>query len=130
MRLARVLALSCAAYALVGCGTSQSQQVQAKLQQFAHAVADRDTAALCDDVLAPALIAKLSSIGASCRPAMKTFVDSVSNPTLSVSRVTIHDDTASAVVRAGATGQATVSEPITLTRTTHGWRVSTLASAR
>ena len=53
MRVGCAFALVGCALALAGCGTSPRQQVEAKVQQFAHATASKDYAALCDDVLAP-----------------------------------------------------------------------------
>jgi ketosteroid isomerase-like protein len=130
MRLARGIALLGVAYALAGCGTSQGDEVQAKLQQFAHAVAQRDSGALCDDVLAPALIRHLTAIGLTCDQAMKTFVSGVQNPKLSVSAVAVHGRSATAIVRSGARGQPTSRETVGLTRTAHGWRLTSLASPR
>ena len=87
MRPGYALAVLGAAYALSGCGASASDQVQAKLEQFAHAVAARDTSTLCSQVLAPDLVGHLNAAGLSCEQAMKTFVQSVCDPRLSVSKV-------------------------------------------
>ena len=89
MRVGCAFALVGCALALAGCGTSPRQQVEAKVQQFAHATASKDYAALCDDVLAPALVAHLKAAGLSCRQAMKIFVSSVQNPTIRISRVSV-----------------------------------------
>ena len=130
MRPGRVTALICSAYALAGCGATAHQQVEAKVQQFARATANRDYAALCDDVLAPALVAHLTAAGLSCEQAMRVFVSSVQNPTISISKVTVRGSTASAVVLASATGQPAAIESIQLLNTKHGWRLESLASPR
>lgn len=130
MRPARAIALLGAAYALAGCGASANQQVQAKLQQFAHAVANRDPATLCNQVLAPALVDHLTAAGLTCREAMETFVQSVSDPTISISKVTVHGQSASAVVLASAKGQPSSLEAVQLTNTKTGWRLTSLASPR
>jgi hypothetical protein len=130
MRLARVVVLLCSAYALAGCGASAHQQVEAKVQEFAHATANRDYAALCDDVLAPSLVAHLTAAGLSCKQAMRIFVASVQNPMISVAKVTVRGSTASAVVLATATGQPAAFESIQLIDTKHGWRLASLASPR
>ena len=110
-----------------GCGADQSQLVEAKLQQYAHAVAGRDAATLCRQVLAPQLIAILQQqTGLSCRQAMTTYVDSVNQPTLSVSKVTVHGTRATAVVLAGARSQTAALGTIHLTRGSGGWRVAAL----
>jgi hypothetical protein len=130
MRPGYAFALLGAAYALSGCGASASDQVQAKLEQFAHAVAARDTATLCSQVLAPDLVGHLNAAGLSCEQAMKTFVQSVSDPSLSVSKVHVKNDSASAVVLAQAKGQPSSLESVQLTNTKKGWRLSSLASPR
>lgn len=130
MRQARAIALLGAAYALAGCGASASDQVQAKVQQFAHAVAARDAPSLCQQVLAPALVAHLTAAGLSCQQAMRTFVTSVQDPTLSVGKVRVTGRTASAVVQTGARGQPSSVEAVELIDTAHGWRLTSLASPR
>ncbi len=130
MRPARVILLLCSAYALAGCGASAHQQVEAKVQQFAHATANKDYAALCNEVLAPALVAHLTAAGLTCQQAMRIFVSSVQNPTISISKITVKGSTASAVVLAGATGQTAAIESIQLVDTKHGWRLASLASPR
>jgi hypothetical protein len=114
--------------ALAGCGASPREEVQAKVEQFAHATAAKDYASLCSQVLAPALAAHLTAAGLSCDQAMRIFVDSVQNPTLSVSRVTVKGANASAIVLAGASGQRPALETIELIHTQHGWRLDSLAS--
>jgi hypothetical protein len=130
MRPARVIVILGAAYAVAGCGASASDQVQAKLQQFAHAVAARDPGTLCREILAPALVAHLTAAGLSCEGAMRTFVDSVTDPTLSVSKVTVNGSKASAVVVTGARGQPSSRESVQLADNKGGWRLTSLASPR
>lgn len=130
MRVALGIVLVGGACVLAGCGASQGQEVEAKVQQFAHATASHDYATLCNNVLAPSLIAHLTAAGLTCRQAMKIFTSSVHNPTLTVSKVSVDGVTASATVRAQATGQTASVQSITLVRTDHGWRLASLASAR
>jgi hypothetical protein len=130
MRPARVIALLGAAYAVAGCGASAGDQVQAKLQQFAHAVAARDAPTLCDQVLAPTLVDRLTAAGLTCHQAMETFLASVSDPTMSVSEVHVRGATASAVVLTDARGQPAAIESVNLVDTKRGWRLTSLASPR
>ena len=130
MRAARPLALLGTAYALAGCGASASQDIQAKLQQFAHAVAGHQTSVLCHQVLDPVLVTRITSAGLSCESAMQTFVQSVSNPTLAVSKVRVTGKTATAVVLASAQGQKAVVETVHLTDTKNGWRLTSLTAPR
>jgi hypothetical protein len=128
MRRSRGFALLCSAYVLAGCGASARDEVQAKVEQFAHATASKDYRTLCARVLAPALVSRLTAAGISCDQAMKIFVNSVSNPTISVSKITVSGNHASAIVLAGATGQPAALERIELIQTQNGWRLASLAS--
>ncbi|MFZ0089843.1 MAG: hypothetical protein WAL63_10075 [Solirubrobacteraceae bacterium] len=130
MRPVTALALVGAAYAVAGCGASANDEVQAKLQQFAHAVSSRDPVTLCRDVLAPGLVARLAAAGLRCETAMTTFVDGVTDPTLHVAGVHVDGTRASAVVRTGARGQPSSIQTVALTDTAHGWRLTSLASPR
>lgn len=130
MRPAHLILPLVGACALAGCGASPRQEVEAKVQQFAKATAARDYAALCSQVLAPSLVSHLTAAGLTCQQAMRIFVSSVQNPTISVSRVTVNGLTASAVVIARANGQPPSREQIDLVHTGHGWRLASLASPR
>ncbi len=61
---------------------------------------------------------------------MLTFVNSVSDPSLSVSKVHVKGSSASAVVLARAKGQEASLESVQLTNTKNGWRLTSLASPR
>lgn len=130
MRHARGLALIGAAWVLAGCGASSSQEVQAKLQQFAHAVAGRNASTLCGQVLAPSLVQHFTDAGLNCEQAMATYFASVTDPTLSISKVRVHGSTASAVVLAAAQGQQAAVETVELVNTKKGWRLASLATPR
>jgi hypothetical protein len=130
MRHACGLALLASACVLAGCGASSSQQVQAKLQQFAHAVAGHDASVLCRQVLAPGLVQRFSDAGLDCEQAMQTYFASVSDPALSVSKVSVHGSSASAVVLATAHGQPSTVESVQLINTRNGWRLASLATPR
>jgi hypothetical protein len=131
MRLARSrqgLAGLALAGLLAGCGASAQQQVQAKLQQFAHATAQRDYKTLCTQVLAPSLVSRLQAAGVDCQRAMQVFAGSVSNPTISVSHVVVKGSHATAVVLASATGQTSSLQTLGLVQTSNGWRVAALGA--
>ncbi|MDQ6728925.1 MAG: hypothetical protein M3022_01110 [Actinomycetota bacterium] len=131
MRSARALVTVTLVLGVGGCGSvSPIDQVGAKVRQFATATDTRNPRVLCDQVLAPALVNRLTAAGLSCRQAMKVFVSSVSHPTLSVSKVSVSGATASAGVRAGAAGQAAALESVQLVRTAQGWRLVSLAAPR
>ena len=71
-----------------------------------------------------------SPAGLSCRQAMRTFVQSVSDPSLSVAKVHVKGGSASAMVLARAKGQPSSVEAVQLTDTKSGWRLASLASPR
>jgi len=128
MRLARGIVVLGAACAIGGCGASERQQVQAKVEQFVTATANKDTRTLCEQVLAPSLLERLSSAGIGCERAMRIFVQSVRDPTLRIGRITISGHRASAVALTGASGQRSALEAIQLVMAGQGWRVTSLGS--
>ena len=120
-----IVVLSCA---LGGCGATARDEVQAKLQQFAKATASGDYRALCEQILAPSLLQRLSSTGVGCESAMQVFVASVHDPTLSVARIKVNGRSASAVALTAARDQRAALDTIELIDTQNGWRVSSLGS--
>lgn len=126
----RVIALLGIAYGITGCGTSPAGAVEAKVKQYAHAVATRDPEMLCQQVLAPDLVAHLTAAGISCEQAMATFVVSVQDPTISIAKVDVHRTTADATVLAAAHDQKASLGTLELIRTKGGWRVQSLVSPR
>jgi hypothetical protein len=124
-----IVVLAVAACALAGCGQTTSQQVQAKVQQFATAVKDHDAKTLCDQVLAPNLLAHFG-VGLRCTQAMKIFVGSVRDPNLAVGRVVVQDGgrRAEAITLSTAKHQIGSLSAVELVNTSGGWRVSGLGS--
>jgi len=124
-----MLPLAVFACALAGCGQTTSQQVQAKVQQFATAVKARDPRTLCDQVLAPALVDRFTAVGLTCTKAMQIFVDSVHDPSLAVGRVVVNGkNKAEALTLSTAKGQLGSLSALELVNTSSGWRVSGLGS--
>lgn len=128
MRLARGTLILGAACALGGCGASNRDQVQAKVEQFVKATANRDYDTICKQILAPSLVLRLSAAGLGCQRAMQVFVGSVQDPTLSIAKITVNGQTASAITLTSARGQAASLVAIKLLDTGQGWRVSSLGS--
>jgi len=119
------LAFACALYA---CGTSDLDQVRAKVQQFASAAAKRDYNALCREVLAPSLVTRLADSGIGCVRAMQIAFGSVRNPSLSIGKINVTGRTAQAITLSMAEGQQASLDSIELVKTADGWRVSSLGS--
>ncbi|MDQ6775412.1 MAG: hypothetical protein M3071_04130 [Actinomycetota bacterium] len=122
------MGLAVAACALGGCGTSTSDQVKAKVQQFAQSVATKDARTLCDQVLAPNLLEHFAVIGLSCVKAMQIYLGSVRDPTLAIGRVVINGGKAEALTLSGARRQLGALTAVELVDTSNGWRVTGLGS--
>ncbi len=109
-------------------GQSPSEQVEAKVQELAHAMAHRDYATICRDVLARPLVTRLSLYGAPCSQTLSLALHAVRNPVVSIGRVTINGPYASVVTLTVATGQRAALSRIELLDTDNGWRITSLAS--
>jgi hypothetical protein len=128
----RILVLPFAAVLLAGCGDrtpSDSEQVRSVLQTFATATEKRDYDTLCDKVFAPKLLTGLQQIGLPCEVALKRSLGSVSNPKLTVGKVTVKGKTATANVRTAADGQQPSSDQVQLEKVKGSWRVSSLGAS-
>jgi ketosteroid isomerase-like protein len=112
------------AFGLAGCGSSESDQVHAKVDEFVHAVSARDAKAVCNDVLAPSLVSRFTQEGLTCERGIQIFLASVHNPTLSVGRITVNRDSASALVLTGAHCQKLTLAQLFLIKTSGGWRIA------
>jgi hypothetical protein len=128
MRPVALILLLGATGALTGCGTSASDAVRAKVDQLATAAAAHDYRTLCQQVLAPSLIERLSSAGVSCEQGMAIAFGPVQQPSLSIGKVTVHGSQASVIVLSTARNQLASVDSVELQQTSHGWRVSALAS--
>jgi hypothetical protein len=116
-----------------GCGAetrSDETQVRDALDRFEQATDDRDYAALCDEVLATALVTKLGTLGLSCQDALRAGLGGVTAPKLEVLQVRVARDSALARVRTTAAGQAPSTDIVRLVRQKDGWRIASLAGAQ
>ncbi len=120
--------IACAAFLLGGCGTSDRDQVRAKVDQFLKATASKDYATMCDQVLAPALLAHLSAGGIKCQQAMQIALGGVKSPALSIGRIDVNGNKASVITLTTAAGQEASLDAIELTKTGSGWRVESLGT--
>lgn len=132
MRVARrsllVCAVALALIALGGCGASDQDQVRAKMSQFVSAAASKDYKVLCGQVLAPSLLTRLAAANVPCEQAMQIALSRVHSPVLSIARITVTGDTATAITLSGARGQEGSVDSIGLVKTPNGWRVASLRS--
>jgi Putative lumazine-binding len=127
MRRLAIVALLCAAVA--GCGDSgptDQEQVRATLNEFGRATSAKDYQALCDKVFAKQLTDKLTQVGLPCEVAMQQSFADVEEPRLTIGKITVKDDTATAEVRTSAKGQTPSQDTVELRRIDDEWRISSL----
>ena len=130
MRVWAILAgvvLVVAVVVVVTSGQSASDQVQAKVQELADAIGNRDYATICRDVLAPSLVAHLTSHGIDCPGALRLGLGGVRHPVVSVAKVVVNGRKASAYTLTTAAGQSASLDTLSLIDTKRGWRISSLA---
>ena len=111
---------------LAGCGSSPRDDVKAKVEQFAQATANRDYTTICKEILAPSLLARLTSSGITCPQAMQVALGSLQRPTLSIGKVSVSGSSASVVTLTTAQGQQASIATLELVRTAAGWRIAAL----
>jgi hypothetical protein len=113
---------------LTGCGRAPSDraQVRTALSDFGAATAKRDYQALCDRLLSTALVRKLQHIGLPCEVALKTGLGAVQEPVLTVRRISVDGDRASAQVHTTAANQAPSDDTIQLRKEDGSWRIASL----
>jgi hypothetical protein len=128
MRLGGVVVLVVTTCSLAGCGASAKSQVRAKVQQFASATSHKDYGTICREVLAPALVAHLTSNHIPCEKAMQLALGSVQHPTLSIGPITVKGKAASVYTLTLAQGQQASLDVLQLIDTSDGWRISSLHS--
>ena len=128
MRPALAVALATVAL-LAGCGDSgptATEQVRTTLDEFGRATAAKDYQALCDHILAPALIEKLKQVGLPCEVALQQSLGDVKDPRITVGKITVIDKVAKAEVRTSASGQKPSQDTVELVPVDDTWRISSL----
>jgi hypothetical protein len=124
------MVLIAVAFVVSGCGASVKDQVKQKVEQYVHAEGTGDSKTLCEQVLAPSLLARLSGAGLSCRQAMKIHLTSVHDPFLSIGRITINGNSATVLALTGARCQLAGVYAINLIDTSGGWRIQSTSADR
>jgi hypothetical protein len=123
-----LVALAVAATALAGCGggPSDEEQVRTTVQAFSDATAAKDYQRLCDDLLAPQLVEKIKQVGLPCEVALRRGLGDVSEPKLTIGRVTVKGGSATADVRTSAAGQKPSRDTLKLSKVGDDWRIASL----
>ncbi len=128
MRLPVVAGLLACAL-LLGCGESgpsDEQQVRQTVSDFGRATSAKDYQALCDRIFAPQLVDELKQVGLPCEVAMQQSLKDVKDPKLTIGKITLTEQGATAEVRSSATGQAPSQDTLELVRVDEAWRISSL----
>jgi ketosteroid isomerase-like protein len=115
---------------LAGCGSSSGpsdeQQIRQVILDFAQATQSKDYKRICNQLLAPRLVEQTRNIGLPCEQAVEKALGSVRDPHVTVGKVVVKGDSASAQVRSSAAGQAPSQDTVGLTRVDGRWRLSSL----
>jgi hypothetical protein len=131
LRRVRFLAPVLALVLLGGCGDAgptPEEQVRTTVSDFGRATAAKDYATLCERLLAPKLVEQVTAIGLSCEAALKRGLGSVRDPHLTIGRVQVDGDQASAEIRTSAAGQPPSKDTLQLVNVNGSWRISSLGS--
>jgi hypothetical protein len=129
MRLTLPIAGLATGVLIAGCGGGNATaDVKAKVHEFAEATASRNYEKICDDILAPSLLAHLTGGGIRCEQAMEIALGHVTSPRLVLGNVTISGARATVLTLSQAVGEKTLLTAIKLVDTSNGWRISALGS--
>jgi hypothetical protein len=116
---------------VAGCGEqgpTPEEQVRAKVVEYGRATAEKDYQTICDRILASALIERLQRIGLPCEVALREALGEVREPRLTVGRVEVRGESASAQTRTSATGQRPSEDTVLLVNENGTWKISSLGS--
>jgi hypothetical protein len=131
LRRVRYLAPALALLILAGCGESgptPEEQVRSTVAEFGRATAAKDYTALCDHILAPELIEDVESIGLPCERALRQGLGDVEDPRLTIGKIVIRDDAATAEVRTSAAGEKPSQDTLELVNVDGTWKISSLGT--
>jgi hypothetical protein len=113
---------------LVGCGggPSDTERVHSAVEAFGRATAAKDYQRLCDRLLAPDLVEEVESSGLPCEVALRQGLGEVQAPTLTIGRIEVTGDRATADVRSAAAGEPPSRDTLQLVRVDDSWRIASL----
>jgi Flp pilus assembly protein TadB len=97
--------------------------VREALAGYGDASGAKDYQTLCDDLLAKSYVRRTASSGLPCEVALRTALEDVRNPTLTVLSVNVDGDRATARVRGSAAGQVPGEADYTLVREDDKWKI-------
>jgi hypothetical protein len=127
----RYLAPALALLVLVGCGEqgpTPEEQVRSTVTEFGRATAAKDYQALCDRILAPSLVEDVESIGLPCQVALRQGLGDVREPRLTIGRIVVREDEATAEIRTSASGEEPSQDTLRLVNLDGTWKISSLGT--
>ena len=128
---ALALLLAPALFLMAGCGEqgpTPEEQVRATVTEFGRATAAKDYQALCDRILAPKLVEEVESIGLPCEVALRQGLGRVEEPRLTIGRIDVREDEASAEIRTSAAGEEPSRDTLRLVNLDGTWKISSLGT--
>ena len=131
LRGVRYLAPALVLLVLAGCGEqgpTPEQQVRSTVTEFGRATAAKDYQTLCDRLLAPSLVEEVESVGLPCEVALRQGLGDVREPRLTIGRVQVRDDRASAEIRTSAAGEEPSKDTLELVNLDGTWKISSLGT--
>ena len=131
LRRVRYLAPALALLVLAGCGEqgpTPEEQVRSTVTDFGRATAAKDYQALCDRILAPSLVEDVESIGLPCEVALRQGLGDVREPRLTIGRIVVGEDEATAEIRTSASGEEPSRDTLRLVYLDGTWMISSLGT--
>jgi hypothetical protein len=131
LRPVRSLAPALVLLVLVGCGDAgptPEEQVRTTVGDFGRATAAKDYRALCEDLLAPQLVDKVTQVGLPCEAALRRGLGRVKDPHLTIGRVQVDGDRAAAEIRTSAAGEQPSKDTLRLVNVNGTWKIASLGS--
>ena len=115
--------------ALPGCagGPSDPEQVHDVVEAFGAATKAKDYQRLCDDLLSPKLVDEVERVGLPCEVALRQGLGEVRSPELTIGRIEVKGDDATAEVRTSAAGELPSRDVLELVRVGESWRIASLS---
>jgi hypothetical protein len=131
LRGVRFLAPALVLLVVAGCGEqgpTPEEQVRSTVTEFGRATAAKDYQTLCDRLLAPSLVEEVESIGLPCEVALRQGLGAVKEPRLTIGRVQVQEDKASAEIRTSAAGEEPSRDTLELVNLDGTWKISSLGT--
>jgi hypothetical protein len=131
LRGVRFLAPAIVLLVLAGCGDqgpTPEEQVRSTVTEFGRATAAKDYQALCDRLLAPSLVEEVEAIGLPCEAALRRGLQQVREPRLTIGRVEVREERATAEIRTSAAGEEPSRDTLELVNVDGTWKISSLGT--